>query len=101
MSAVSATCRLHNYLIEVGAESCPRTFTEEDEWSLAVNGAVPFSIRDGVRVPLQIMDSGHHHDEDLTRTRRNRSRHDPNGTPLPREVMLQSVIDKNLRRPVR
>ena len=60
-----------------------------------------FSIRDGVRVPLQIMDSGHHHDEDLTRTRRNRSQHYPNGNPLSCEVMLQSVIDKNLRRPVR
>jgi len=64
MSAVAAMSRLHNYLIEVGEEKCPSSFLEEDERSLAVNGEVPFSIRDGVRVPLQIMDSSHHHDDD-------------------------------------
>jgi len=48
MSAVAAMSRLHNYLIEVGEEKCPSSISEEDKWSLAVNGAVPFSIRDGV-----------------------------------------------------
>ncbi|KAL7532194.1 hypothetical protein ACHAXR_006360, partial [Thalassiosira sp. AJA248-18] len=47
MSAVSAMCRLHNFLIDAGDEKCPSSFTEEDEWSLAVNGAVPFALREG------------------------------------------------------
>ncbi len=97
IAAVSAMCRIHNFLIEDGETTCPRSHSEEDEWSLAVNGAVPFALREGVRVPLQLMDAGHHHDDDPTRQRRDRSR---NSEVLPREALYNIVTEKNLRRPV-
>ena len=97
MAAVESMCRLHNYLIEIGAENCPQTHSEEDEWSMAVNGAVPFALREGIRVPMQLMDAGHHQEDDPTRQRRNRTR---DNAILPREAIFRNVYEKNLRRPV-
>ena len=71
-AAVSCMARLHNFLISDGETNCP-TPSAEDAWTLAVDGAVPFSIRDGVRVPLQLMDVGNHHDDDPSRLRRLRT----------------------------
>ena len=109
MSVVEAMCRLHNYLIENGVGDCPHTHSEDDEWSMAVNGAVPFGIREGrslpirgpvpfairesIRVPTQIMDSGHHHEDDPTRQRRDRTVRE--AVILPREAIFS---EKNLRR---
>jgi hypothetical protein len=95
MMAVSAMARLHNYLIEIG-DRCSIDLTEEDRWNLAVNGAVPYSMRDGIRVPLQLLDGGDHFDDDPTRQRRDRTH---NETILPHEALLHIVNEKNLHRP--
>ena len=95
MAVVSCLCRLHNFLIDAGEESVPRYHSEEDEWALAVGGAVPLGDRNGVsRLPLQLMDSGHHHDDDPLRSRRNRG----GGEELPREKLYEKVKGLNRRR---
>ena len=95
IAAVCCMCRLHNFLIDAGDESPPASYSEEDEWNLTVNGAVPFALRDGIRVPVQLMDSGHHQEDDPTRTRRDRS--SSRGSEiLPREAMYHRVREGNL-----
>lgn len=96
ISAVSAMARLHNFLIDVSEGECPRSHSEEDEWSLAVNGAVPFALREGVRVPLQLMDAGHHQDDDPTRQRRSRGQ---GCARLPREEIHDELAERFLTRP--
>ena len=104
ISVVSCLCRLHNFLIEIGDEEAPVELLEEDEWGMAVNGALPCAVRNGIRVPLQLMDAGHHEEEDLLRTRRIRTetRHRgaaTNSEILPREALLEQIREMNLRRP--
>ena len=94
--AVSTMARLHNYFIEIG-DRCPSSLIEENQWNLAINGTVPCSMRDRIRVLLQLMDGGDHFDDDPTRQRRD---HTHNETILPREALLHIVNEKNLRRPV-
>ena len=48
MAVVSCLCRLHNFLIDAEEDSVPRYHSEEDEWALAVGGAVPLDDRSGV-----------------------------------------------------
>ena len=63
MSCVSCLCRLHNYLIQVEDGKAPKESHEEDNWNLAVSGPVPIGVRNGICLPLQLLDAGHHHDE--------------------------------------
>ena len=93
---VSYMARLHNFLISDGETNCP-TPSAEDPWTLAVDGAVPFSIRDGVRVPLQLMDVGNHHDDDPSRSRRLRT---VSQSIFPRERLFDTVCEKGLERPL-
>ena len=98
MVVVSCLCRLRNFLIDAGEESVPRHHSEEDEWALAVGGAVPLGTRNGVRrLPLQLMDSGHHHDDYPLCSRRDRRSIEK----LPREELYEKVLGLNRRRPPR
>ena len=88
----------------------PVPSSEEDEWNLAVNDVGPLQRRDGMRLPLQLMDGGHHHNDDPLQSRRER-RHDQPTLPcaqmlttvatLPRSQLLAAVEENNLRRPGR
>ena len=88
--------KLHNFLIDSGKERCDSP-TEEDEWSMAVNGAVSFSVRRGCAIPLQLMDGGKHFDEDPNHQRRTDRR--SNSSELPREQMFTSICERRLTRP--
>ena len=97
MAVVSALCSLHNFLIDAGEAETPRSHSEEDEWSLAVSGAVPMGARGGMRgLPLQLLDAGHHRQDDPLRANRgprtNRDR-------LPRDELFQQVLDKRVHHP--
>ena len=96
MAVVSCLCRLHNFLIDDKDDSEPVLFTEEDEWSLAVNGAAPMVVRNGIHLPGQLVDAGHHQDDDPHRSRRERGGDPP---ALPRAQLLAKVVERNLRRP--
>ena len=95
ISTVACLARLHNFLIDARDANCPTQHSDENEWSMAVDGAVPFAVRNGVRVPTQLMDAGHHHDDDPTRQRRDRAR---SNIILPREAMFADITRRNLRR---
>ena len=95
-AAVSCMARLHNFLINDGEMYSP-TPSDDDALTLAVDGAVPISVREGVRVPLQLMDVGNHHDDDPTRQRRSRATF--NQTILPRERLFDTICEKGLERP--
>ena len=95
VAVVSCLCRLHNFLIDEN-ESVPRSHSEEDEWALTVGGAVPLAERNGVRnLPVQLMDVGHHDDDDPLRSRRVRVSADK----LPREEIFKKVMEMNRQRP--
>ena len=96
MAVVSCLCRLHNFLIDDKDDLAPVSVTEEDEWSLAVSGAAPLVVRNGIRLPVQLVDAGHHHEDDPHRSRRDRGV-DPSA--LPRVKLLAEVVERNLRRP--
>jgi len=98
IATVSCLCRLHNFLIDVGEDQSPIPVAAEDDWHMAVGGAVIFTYRNGVRIPAQLMDGGHHFDDDLTRQRRGR-RVSQLGDMLPREAMKAHLEGKPMRRP--
>ena len=110
MAVVSCLCRLHNFLIDDKDDAAPVPSSAEDEWNLAVNGAVPLQRRDGMQLPLQLMDGGHHHNDDPLRSRREQRRDLPTlprgqmlttVATLPRSQLLAAVEANNLRRPGR
>ena len=75
VAIVSCLCRLHNFLIDDKEDHSPVPSSEEDEWNLAVSGAVPLERNhNGIMLPLQLMDAGHHHNDDLLRLRRENRR---------------------------
>ena len=97
-------------MIDDKDDAAPVPSSVEDEWNLAVNGAVPLQRRDGMRLPLQLMDGGHHHNGDLLRSRRERRRDQPTlpraqmlttVATLPRSQLLAAVKENNLRHPGR
>ena len=111
MAVVSCLCRLHNFLIDDKEDHSPVPSSEEDEWNLTVSGAVPLERNhNGIMLPLQLMDVGHHHNDDPLRLRRERRREQPTlpraellrtVASLPRPQLLAAVEENNLRRPGR
>ena len=111
MAIVSCLCRLHNFLIDDKKDHSPVPSSEEDEWNLTVSGAVPLERNhNGIMLPLQLMDAGHHHNDDPLRLRRERRRDQPTlpraemlrtVESLPRSQLLAAVEENNLRRPGR
>ena len=96
MSCISCLCHLHNYLINAGAGEAPRESHEENDWDLAVSSAVPLGVRNGICLPLKLMDMGHHRDDDPLRSR---CKHVGNSEELPRKALFKEIHKKNIRWP--
>ena len=63
---------------------------------MAISGAVPLGVRNGIRLPLQLLDAGHHHDDDPPSSRQERT---CDSEELPREALFGEIMEKNVRRP--
>ena len=99
VSLVLALARLHNFCIDENQsiESLPARDTSHIEQV----GGVPLVVEDETdqAVPRQLIGGGEHFD-DIDRNERRRRQRRFNNILLPRERLLASVIDQDLRRPV-
>ena len=99
IETVECLCMLHNFLIDEGCSSPPAQHTNEDMFTMTVDGAV--------ECPEELMGAGEHRDDDpgyavrreIVRQVRVTQRY--SNSLLPRESMFLSVTDNNLRRPAR
>ena len=122
IAVVACLCRIHNWLIDkrvgpVSSLTIPGP-TDDDALAMTLEGAVPMETRTGHRknekLPNQLLDGGHHFDDDPLRTIRRRklratraktyagitdaNRFEPEG--LPRDNMRMKVSEMGLERPV-
>eukprot|EP00553_Chaetoceros_curvisetus_P012112 CAMPEP_0204641546 /NCGR_PEP_ID=MMETSP0717-20131115/51193_1 /ASSEMBLY_ACC=CAM_ASM_000666 /TAXON_ID=230516 /ORGANISM="Chaetoceros curvisetus" /LENGTH=160 /DNA_ID=CAMNT_0051662219 /DNA_START=726 /DNA_END=1208 /DNA_ORIENTATION=+ len=102
IALVSCLCRIHNFIIEqTGSTQVPPT-TADDSLAMAFGGAVSLQTRHGesMDAPLQLLDGGHHFEDDAQRTIRRRRVPLRYGIDmLPRESMMEHVLLMGLRRP--
>ena len=92
MDVVSCLCRLHNFLIDDKEDHSPVPSSEEDKGNLAVyiSDAAPLERNhDGIMLPLQLMDAGHHRNDDPLRLQRESRRHQ---STLPRSSFTGKYI---------
>ena len=105
IATVNCLCKVHNFLIDmnpVNARTVPPS-SYEDEFNMAINGAVPITPRDGTNFSVagQLMGAGEHFDDDPNRALRRRVSRRYNADCLPRTNMLIHINQQDLRRPVR
>ncbi len=104
---VSCLCRLHNYCIDSRLAKCNKDPATAVPVTLAANMA-DISTQGGVPLepnalnefsPEQLLHGGHHFDDIDRNFRRNLSRRERlEYGPLPREILHDIVVQKDLRR---
>ena len=103
ISLVNALAKLHNFCIDEVSEGTLLQPLNEDTLHImnSEDGFVPMEAGQdsGILVPCPLMDSGHHFQDIPRNERRQRERSNPEGS-LPRQRLLQQVIDSHLKRPV-
>ena len=90
---VYCLCKLHNFCINV-KEGKAQDNTAADLLDIASHGGVPLDA-DGN--PAQLMNAGHHFDDVNRNVRRQFERSQPE--ELPRDRLLEIVVNQDLRRP--
>ena len=102
IAMVMALAKLHNFCINQSDEDVPE-IAANDEVNLELAGATPMEGQ--VRLPIQLLNVGHHHDDDTRLTLRQRQYQNARqavnlGSMLPRDRMHEQVADANLTRPL-
>lgn len=104
MALVGCLCRIHNYLIEASdtGNEVPSPLAGDD-LDLTIDGAVPMMVEgtNGMSTPQELIGAGDHNDDDPNDVFRDSVSSRYASEELPRENMLQHVVEKGLRRPAR
>jgi hypothetical protein len=97
ISLVHALAKLHNFCIDI-QDVAPLTLLDGDSNNIVnnINGSVPLEQTDDIDVarPLQLLGGGDHFDDHPRELRRNQT-----GAELPRQILLEKVVESHLRRP--
>ncbi len=103
IALVNCLAKLHNFCINEVGEGMLLQPLNVDTHHIMNNedGFVPMEVgnESGILVPRALMDSGHHFQDIPRNVRRQRERNNPEVT-LPRQQLLQQVIDLHMKRPV-
>jgi hypothetical protein len=101
---VMCLCRLHNYCIDqrdgdIGSSISVPPPTARDQAEIAMNGGVPLNERN-YNSPDQLLHGGEHFDGVSRGLRRRAERAAASGgVALPRDILHESIIQNDLRRP--
>ena len=102
IALVNCLAKLHNFCInEVGEDTLLQPLNVDTHHIMNnEDGFVPMEAGEsGILVPRALMDSGHHFQDIPRNVRRQCERNNPEVT-LPRQRLLQQVIDSHMKRPV-
>ena len=111
IALVYALAKLHNFCIDeeekddnvLGDYTVPDVMqNDEDYMMMQDQGYIPMNVNDtGERIPLSLVDGGHHLDDVTRSVRRNRNRVDDiiGGVNRPCESLLLKVIESQKTRP--
>jgi hypothetical protein len=102
IALVNCLAKLHNFCIDEVDGSLLQSLNIDNAHMMNnEDGYVPMesSKEHGVSMPRALMNAGHHFQDISRNERRQRERCNPEGT-LPRQRLLQQVIDSHLKRPV-
>jgi hypothetical protein len=103
IALVNCLAKIHNFCInEVGESTLLQPLNVDTHHIMnSGDGFVPMEAghTSGILVPRALMDPGHHFQDIPRNVRRLHERSNPDVT-LPRQRLLQHVIDSHLKRPV-